>query len=131
MRLTLHSFELRLKDTFTISRLSRDVQPSLIVELEQDGIRGFGEATANSYYGITVASMTEVLKKLQSKIEAYTLNNPEDFWTYLQKDLAAHPFVQCALDVAAHDLWAKQQKRPLYAAWGLSLSDNYPLLIIP
>ncbi len=127
MRLRLHPFNLTLKHTFTISRLSRDVQPSLIVELEQDGIRGFGEATANSYYDITVASMTEVLKKLQSKIEAYTLNNPEDFWAYLHDDLAAHPFVQCALDVAAHDLWAKQRKQPLYAAWGLSLSDNLPI----
>ncbi len=127
MRLKLHPFQLKMKHTFTISRLSREVQPSLIIELEQDGVSGLGEATANEYYGITVASMTQVVEQIQTKIEAYHFDTPENFWNYLQADLAAHPFVQCALDVAAHDLWAKQQNKPLYAAWELELHDKLPL----
>ena len=44
----LHEFELPLRHTFTISRASFDVQPTLIVELRQNGHRGFGEATHQS-----------------------------------------------------------------------------------
>lgn len=127
MKLKLHPFDLKLKHTFTISRLSRDVQASLVVELEQDGVSGFGEATANSYYHISVPSMQASLEKLRTKIENYDLDTPENFWHYLQEDLKDNPFVHCALDEAAHDLWAKRQGKPLYAAWGLELNDNLPL----
>ncbi|MEM9991221.1 MAG: enolase C-terminal domain-like protein, partial [Bacteroidota bacterium] len=127
MRLKIHPFQLPLKNTFTISRLSRDVQPSIVVELEQDGQSGLGEATANAYYNMTIESMTAILEQLRPKIEAYTLDTPEKFWQYLYEDLKDTPFVQCALDEAAHDLWAKQQQKPLYAAWNLALTDALPL----
>ncbi len=47
MQLKIHSYDLPLRHVFTISRESISVQPSLIVELEQNGLRGFGEATTN------------------------------------------------------------------------------------
>ena len=50
MQLILKPYELKLKHTFTISRESIDVQPSLIVELKESGLSGFGEATSNPYY---------------------------------------------------------------------------------
>ena len=34
--------------------------------------------------------------------------------------LGDHPFAQCALDEAAHDLWGKRQGKPLHQLWGLS-----------
>ena len=40
MQLTLHPFELKFRYTFTISRKSKDVQPLLVVALEQDGYSG-------------------------------------------------------------------------------------------
>ncbi|HEY0110379.1 MAG TPA: dipeptide epimerase, partial [Fibrella sp.] len=54
MELLLHRFDLRLRHTFTIAHDSRDVQETLIVELRDGGLSGFGEATANNYYGITI-----------------------------------------------------------------------------
>ena len=57
MEIKLHSYNLQLKHTFTISRESHDFQPSLVVELISDGFSGFGEATSNPYYGITTKKM--------------------------------------------------------------------------
>ena len=58
MKLQLRPFSLPLRHTFTIARESHDVQPTLIVELEQNGLRGFGEATSNPYYGASIPEMT-------------------------------------------------------------------------
>ena len=57
MKLILREYNLKLKHTFRISRKSIDFQPSLIVELQSEGFSGFGEATSNPYYNITVPMM--------------------------------------------------------------------------
>src|SRR5512135_3536131 len=43
LKLTLREFELPLKHTFTISGSSKDIARTLIVELAQDGLHGYGE----------------------------------------------------------------------------------------
>lgn len=126
MRLILHPVELHLKHTFSISRESRDMQPSLIIELKDGKHSGFGEATSNTYYKVTVPGMCSRLEELRSKIEAYPLSSAEDFWTYMHPELADHPFLQCALDMAAHDLAAQKAGKPLYEHWGLQL-QNLPM----
>lgn len=125
MKLILHSFNLPLRHTFTISHESRDVQPTLIVELQDGHLSGFGEATETTFYGISMAKMISQLEAIREKIEKYDLKNPEDFWAYVYPDLKDdHPFALCALDVAANDLWAKKLGKPLYQAWGLDPSHN-------
>ena len=57
MKLILHEFDLPLRHVFTISRGSIEVQKTLIVELQQDGISGDGEATTNDYYGFTLENI--------------------------------------------------------------------------
>lgn len=125
MRLHFHPFDLGLRHTFTISRGSVDVQPTLIVELEHDGLRGYGEATSNTYYDVTLASMTEHLDRLRPKIESLSWNDPAELWESVKNDLANDPFAQCALDQAAHDLWGKLQNKPVWQLWGLKL-ENLP-----
>ena len=63
MELKLHQFDLPLKHTFTITHESRDVQPTLIVELSWHGKSGFGEATETPYYGITMEKMVAQVEK--------------------------------------------------------------------
>ncbi|MCU0338428.1 MAG: dipeptide epimerase [Spirosomaceae bacterium] len=123
MKLYLHRFDLRLKHTFTIAHDSRDVQPILIVELRDGDLSGYGEATSNKYYQVTIEGMMDVLTQIQPLIETHDLRSPEDFWTLTNKHLAAHPFAQCALDEAANDLWAKKRGQRLYEAWGLSVEQ--------
>ena len=59
-----HEFELPLRHTFTISRDSTNVQPTLIVELTDGEHRGFGEATTNTYYGTTLEQMRASLERV-------------------------------------------------------------------
>ncbi len=126
MQLIIHQFDLRLRHTFTIAHDSRDVQPTLIVELQDGDFSGFGEATSNQYYGISIQSMTHALENIRSLIENYDLKQPADFWQITNPFLKNNPFAQCALDMAANDLWAKKRGQKLYEAWGLS-ADNNPI----
>lgn len=123
MKLTLHSFDLPLRHTFTISRESIDVQPTLIVELEQDGVRGYGEATTNRYYGATLEQMSAALWDVEELLATSPLEDPAQLWSTLAPQLASNPFAQCALDQAAWDLYGKLQGKPLWQLWGLALTD--------
>ena len=126
MQLHFHRFDLHLRHTFTIAHDSRDVQPTLIVELRDGNFSGFGEATSNKYYGITIEGMMEDLKKIQHLIENHDLQSPEAFWALTHPFLKNNPFAQCALDEAANDLWAKKRGQKLYEAWGLS-AEKIPI----
>ena len=125
MQLILHQFKLKLRHTFTITHESRDVQPTLIVELRDGDFRGFGEATETPYYGVTMAKMMAQLEVIRPLIEGYDLQSPEQFWADMLPHLKDdHPFALCALDIAANDLWAKKKGQPLYKLWNLDASNN-------
>jgi len=126
LKVQTHTYTLKLKNTFTISRGARDSVDSLIVSLSEDGVVGYGEATANPYYGTTVLRMSELVKKLQTVIEKAEVDSPTEFWNYLYPYLKDEPFVLCALDQAMHDLTARKAGKPLYACWGLK-NENLPL----
>lgn len=124
MKLSIHTYQLELRHTFRIAHSSRDVQPSMIVELS-DGIhKGYGEATATSYYGLTLENMVATLEQNRTYIESSKLETPEAFWKKMQPYLGNHPFIQCALDVAANDLYGRQKGLPLYQLWGLDSSQQ-------
>jgi L-alanine-DL-glutamate epimerase-like enolase superfamily enzyme len=125
MQLILHTFNLKLRHTFTITHESRDVQPTLIVELRDGEFRGFGEATETPYYGVTIAKMSHQLESVRSIVENYDLQSPRRFWADMYPHLKdEHPFALCALDIAANDLWAKRRRRPLHELWGLDTTKN-------
>lgn len=120
MELRTYIFELPLRRRFVISHASRTVQPTLIVELrDEKGCRGLGEATATSYYGLKVTEMRASLESLRPWLSRYQLDAPEAFYEELSARLPDQPFPRCALDVAAHDLWARRHGQALYALWGL------------
>ncbi|WP_343702478.1 dipeptide epimerase [Chitinophaga sp.] len=124
MELTLYPFELKFRHTFTISRKSKDVQPLLVAELKQDGFSGLGETADNAYYNITVPDLVKAINTHRAFIEAYRLETPEAFWEAMYPLLADNMFALCALDLAAHDLYAKKQGKKLYEVWGLDPSHN-------
>lgn len=123
MKLKLHEFDLPLRHVFTISRESIRVQKTLIVELQEDGHRGFGEATTNPYYGVTIDSLTDALEGLRPQLDRHSLLDPVTLWKEVQPHLQDNPFALCALDQAAHDLWGKKQGAPVYRLWGLSANQ--------
>ena len=78
MKLVLREYNLKLKHTFTISRESIDFQPSLIVELQNEGFSGFGEATSNPYYKTTVPVMMQDLDRIRNIIESTAATNGKE-----------------------------------------------------
>lgn len=124
MKLILHEYKLQLKHTFTISRESYDEQPTLIVELQDDGFSGYGEATSNPYYGITVAKMKQDLTNNKLVIESLNTETPEIFWNKCYSLLKENMFALCALDMAYNDLFARKKKRKLYELWNYSVAHN-------
>ena len=134
MKLRLHAYDLPLRHTFTISRESITSQPSLIVELEHGGHRGYGETTANKYYGFTMESMAQALAAVESEVSAAAdvlTQDPARFWDRLAPHLKDNAFALCALDQAANDLWGKLRGQKVHEAWGLSIdkipASNYTL----
>jgi L-alanine-DL-glutamate epimerase-like enolase superfamily enzyme len=124
MKLSLYPFELKFRYTFTISRKSKDVQPLLVVKLAQDGYHGLGETADNAYYHMTVPRLMEAIEQHRPFIESYTLTTPEVFWQDMYPLLRDNMFALCALDIAAWDLYAKQQQKKLYEVWNLDISHN-------
>lgn len=121
MQISLKKYILPLKHTFSISRESHDFQDSLIVGLSLNGKTGYGEATSNPYYKITVESMMAEISAIQNAIEVFDFDSPEAFHQFLvEKELTN--FAICALDLAAHDLYGKLQGKPLYTIWGTDTS---------
>lgn len=120
MRLRLHDIALPLRHAFTIAHGTTTVQRNLLVELEQDGVVGYGEAAPSLAYGaVTVATIREALESVRAQIEAATLTHPPALWDRLQPALDHHRFALCALDAAAHDLWGKLRHQPVWRLWGL------------
>ena len=124
MQLLFHPFDLELKHTFTIAHDSRDIQSTLIVELRDGDFRGFGEATSNPYYGATIEKMIASLESIRTIIESDELSSPEALWAKVNPNLTDNSFAQCALDEAAHDLFAKKKGQKLYESWGLAIDHN-------
>ena len=124
MEVILRQFDLKLQHTFTISRESYDSQPTLIVELKDGIYSGYGEATSNPYYGITVAKMIGDIEKIKPAIESVKNLSPEDFWNLLFPYFKDNMFALCALDLAYNDLFARKKGKKLYEYWGFSPERN-------
>lgn len=124
MKLILRTYNLKLKHTFRISRKTIDFQPSLIVELQEDGISGFGEATSNPYYNITVEILQNDIEKIRDIVEANSDETPEEFWSKISPFFQDNQFALCALDNAYNDLYARKKGKKLYELWNYNISNN-------
>ena len=114
MNLHVQGLDLPLKHRFTIAHQSREVQETLIVRLEEDGLFGLGESTTNPFYGITLDNMREALEKFKPVLLGGKWNTPAELWELGKEVFRDNPFAQCALDQAAWDLYTKKQGKKLY-----------------
>ena len=126
MKLTIEDIHLPLRHPFTTSLGTTTVQHNLLITLEAEGVKGYGEgASSHAWHAYTPDSMRGALEVVRPLIEGSPFNTPEDLWTRVFPALGENPFALCALDEAAHDLWGKRQGSPVWKLWGLSL-DRIP-----
>lgn len=121
MKLTIRTVSLPLKHVFRTAHGAAEVQETLLVELRDEGLAGYGEGCAPDFYYVTQAMMYDTLEAARSRIESERLDDPAAFWERLAPLLGHNRFAQAAVDMAAHDLWGKKRGQPVYKLWGLEI----------
>ena len=123
MKLRFFPYELRLRHVFTVAAYSRTTTPDVQVEIEYDGIIGYGEASMPPYLQHELGTMDSVLaflKKVQDVIGQFS--DPfrlEDILSYIDSLSAGDSAAKTAVDIALHDLVGKLLQAPWYKIWGL------------
>ena len=123
MKLTISAkhYQLPLKHPFAISRYTVYAQDTVIVSISDGDYVGYGEATVNPYYGITVDKIQNSIKRVKSNVENSSIINPEEFWKFLQPHLIDDYFTLCAIDCAYWDFYARLQNRTMRSFWNKSI----------
>ncbi|MBS0000508.1 MAG: dipeptide epimerase [Cyclobacteriaceae bacterium] len=125
MELQVYEFELALRYPFSISRHTYDSIRTMIVELTYENISGFGEATVNPYYGITIDNLVEAFSTAAEFLEDFPFVSPRDLWQNLHLPLTGNFFALSAIDCAAHDLYGKLKGASFSHMHGINYS-KYP-----
>ena len=124
MNFIARDFNLLFKHPFKISKGSKTHQPTLIIELNYMGIKGYGEAPAISYYNLPIEKMQEDLERKKIFLQKFSFSDPERYWHYLHHLFPNNSFLVCALDMAGWDIYGKLKGKQLHQLWGLDTANS-------
>ncbi|HSF83960.1 MAG TPA: dipeptide epimerase [Anaerolineales bacterium] len=116
MKLTWEPLSLNLKTTFRIAHGASDQRHNVAVSLELGGLRGLGEAAAVPYYGDTQAGIMAYLAGIHQPLG----DDPALLEDILEGLPPGSQAARAGVDMALHDLWARQIGQPLYRLLGLN-----------
>ena len=123
LRLRFFPYELKLRHVFTVATYSRSTTPDVQVEIDYDGITGYGEASMPPYLQKELGSLESVmafLKQVQARIGQFT--DPfrlEDILSWVDGLSEGNAAAKAAVDIALHDLVGKLLQAPWHRIWGL------------
>ena len=113
LKLKFFPYELKLKHAFNLAKYSRTTTPDVQVELEYDGVVGYGECSMPPYLGESVESVCKFLGSLN--LEQFT--DPfrkEDILAYVESVAPNNRAAKAGVDIALHDLLGKLMGQPWY-----------------
>lgn len=113
MKLSIQAFDLNLKYPFSISRHTYYSQPNIIIKLQKDGISGYGEATINPYYNITLNNLKATFRQMERRLKDYIFQSPNQLFEDFSDFLATNSFAVGALNNASWDLYGKLNNAPV------------------
>ncbi len=119
MNLKFYPYTLELKHVFTVATASRKTTPVMMVEIEYDGITGYGEASMPPYLGESHQTANDFL----SKVDLQQFEDPfnlEEILSYVDSIAPGNPAAKASVDIALHDLVGKLINQPWYKIWGLN-----------
>ena len=119
LTLRFRSYDLELIHVFAVSGFSRKTSPVVLVEIEYDGVVGYGEASVPPYLREGRDSVLEFLGKVDLGRFYYPLQI-SDILDYIDRLSPANYAAKASLDIALHDLSGKLLQQPLYKLWGLN-----------
>jgi L-alanine-DL-glutamate epimerase-like enolase superfamily enzyme len=117
VKLTHRTATLALEEPFSISRSTDETVDEVFVEIEHEGLSGYGEASPQEHYGESVASATAFLEEAEPLLgdDPFALDDIEARHAEVPGELAA----KAALDSALHDLCGKLAGVPVWRLLGL------------
>jgi len=120
MQIKFKPIELELEFLFAISRGSKSISTTVLVEIEVNGYKGLGEAVFSRFYGETQESVCEFYqlineKKLLDQLDIFDQQSFEKIIETIPGNYAA----KSGLEIALYDLRAKTLNLPLYKFLGL------------
>jgi L-Ala-D/L-Glu epimerase len=119
MTLRFYPYTLELKHAFTLAGSSRTTTPVMMVEVELDGVTGYGEASMPPYLGESHDSARTFL----SRVDLSKYSDPfqlEDILADIDALAPGNPAAKAAVDIALHDWVGKKLNSPWYRIWGLN-----------
>ena len=116
LRFTPHTLELR--HAFTIATATRISTPAMLVEVEHEGITGYGEAAMPPYLGESQATASAFLARvnLGRIADPYRL---EEVLPAIDALAPGNTAAKAAVDIALHDWIGKKLGAPWHRIWGL------------
>ncbi len=124
LNLSFEPYELKLRHAFNLAKYQRTTTPDVQVQLEYDGIIGYGEASMPPYLGESVESVTNFLNQL----DLSQFSDPfriEDIHAYMDSVAPNNRAAKASVDIALYDLLGKIMGQPWYKIWGLN-PENCP-----
>ena len=119
MQFRYYPYTLELKHTFTVAVSSRTTTPVMMVEVERDGIIGYGEASMPPYLG----ESHDTARAFLSKVDFKKYQDPlmlEEILSDIDGIAPGNPAAKAAVDIALHDWIGKKLGFAWYQVWGLN-----------
>lgn len=118
MKLRFFPLTLELRHAFTIATASRTTTPAMLVEIEHDGVIGYGEAAMPPYLGESQATAAAFLGRvdLSHVADPFQL---EEILPAIDALAPGNTAAKAAVDIALHDWVGKKLGAPWYRIWGL------------
>lgn len=119
LKLSFKPYDLKLRHSFNLAKNSRTHTPDVLVQIEYNGIVGYGEASMPPYLGESTQSVCTFLSNLN--LSQFT--DPfriEEILAYVDSTAPNNRAAKASVDIAIHDLLGKIMGQPWYKIWGLS-----------
>ncbi len=123
MEIRFYPYELRLKDEFTLSISSRRTTPVVMVEVEYEGLVGYGEASLPPYLIENQSSVIDFL----TRVDLNSFNDPlniDSILDYVDNLAERNYAAKASIDIALHDLLGKVSGKPLNKYLGITIRDD-------
>jgi len=123
MKLKYYPYTIKLREEFTLSVSSRKTTPAVMVEVDHNGLTGYGEASLPPYLSEDQSSVINFLNKLSLE----PINNPKDINSildYVDNISEGNKAAKASVDIALHDLLGKFLDVPLHKYLGIERRDN-------
>ncbi|WP_406395258.1 dipeptide epimerase [Streptomyces sp. NBC_00882] len=121
IRMIVREVRLPLRHAFTTAHGTAHEQQSIIVELTDGELSGFGEAVCIPHEGWLAPGIHTALESARPTIEGTELTDPAEYWESCAAALGSNRVALSAVDQAAHDLWGKRQGKAVWRLWDLNV----------